>query len=245
MKTLIVIPCYNECKRLNKEAFFSFSAQNEEIEFLFVNDGSSDDTLSMLQSFAVSSDKMHYTDLACNGGKAEAVRQGILQATSQYDCAYVGFWDADLATPLEEIRHFEHIMEHHHYDCITGLRLIRLGAQVQRKYIRHYIGRFFASCAAFVLDLPVYDTQCGAKLYKTEIAKQLFEKSFITRWLFDVELLARYIDLFGKKEAKAKIYENPVMRWQDVSGSQLKMKDFFKAPYELWKITRKYHSRRK
>ncbi|MBO4504347.1 MAG: glycosyltransferase [Bacteroidales bacterium] len=245
MKTLIVIPCYNECNRLNKEEFFSFVSQNDDIEFLFVNDGSTDSTLAMLQSFSASNNKIHYLDLAQNGGKAEAVRQGILLATSEYDCAYVGFWDADLATPLNEIKHFERIIDHHHYDCVTGLRLMRLGAQVRRKYSRHYIGRFFASLAAFVLDLPVYDTQCGAKLYKVDIAKKIFEQKFITRWLFDVELLARYINLFGKEEAKTRIYENPVMKWQDVSGSQLKMKDFFKAPYELWKIMRTYHSRRK
>ena len=245
MKTLIVIPCYNEANRLNKDAFLSFVLNNEDIEFLFVNDGSTDDTLSMLQTFSSENNKIHYLDLAKNGGKAEAVRQGIILAVSQYDCAYVGFWDADLATPLEEIKHFERIIDHHHYDCVTGLRLMRLGAQVRRKYSRHYIGRFFASLAAFVLDLPVYDTQCGAKLYKVEIAGKLFEQKFITRWIFDVELLARYINLYGKEEAKTKVYENPVMKWQDVGGSRLKMKDFFKAPYELWKIMRTYHSRRK
>ena len=81
MKTLIVIPCYNEANRLNKDAFLSFVLNNEDIEFLFVNDGSTDDTLSMLQTFSTENNKIHYLDLAKNGGKAEAVRQGICCST--------------------------------------------------------------------------------------------------------------------------------------------------------------------
>jgi len=115
-----------------------------------------------------------------------------------------------------------------------------LGAQVKRKNSRHYLGRIFATVASKILKLPVYDTQCGAKLYKKNIVLQLFEEQFITKWLFDVELLARYINLFGRGNAIEKIYEFPVFRWEDVGASRLKIIDFIKAPLELWKINKKY-----
>jgi len=145
-----------------------------------------------------------------------------------------------LATPLEEIPYFINTMLRFDFDVITGLRLMRLGAKVKRKNLRHYLGRVFATTASKVLKLPVYDTQCGAKLYKKQIIQPLFKDRFITKWLFDVEILARYIKFFGREKAVTKIYEYPVYQWEDIGGSQLKAKDFLKAPLELWKIKKRY-----
>jgi len=212
---------------------------------LFVNDGSEDDTLELLKRLSDDYSGAHYYDLPQNGGKAEAVRQGMLYALSHYDFQYVGFLDADLAMPLSEISHFEIQMDEHPFDIVTGLRLKRLGVDIERTRLRHFSGRCFASAASFVLNLPVYDTQCGAKLYRRNVVEVLFSEPFITRWLFDVEILARYINKFGREKASKCIYECPIMQWIDVGGSKLKLKDFIKSPYELLKIMRKYHSRRK
>ncbi|MCL2413617.1 MAG: hypothetical protein FWC98_05730, partial [Bacteroidales bacterium] len=122
----------------------------------------------------------------------------------------------------------------------TGLRLMRLGANVRRKTSRHFLGRIFATVASNVLKLPVYDTQCGAKLYKAELVPNLFDEKFTTRWLFDVEVLARYVRHYGSDRAKVNIYEYPVFAWEDKHGSQVKIKDFVKAPLELWKIKQRY-----
>ena len=240
MLTTIVIPCYNEENRLNQEAFTNYVEMHPEIHFLFVNDGSTDNTLSLLKRLAEQHDQLHYLDLEVNGGKAEAVRQGMLHAANNFNCDYVGFWDADLATPLEEIEHFISQMQRKDFDIVTGLRLMRLGASIKRKSMRHYLGRCFATTASIVLKLPVYDTQCGSKLYKSHIVSTLFNQTFITRWLFDVELLARYNKAFGREQAIQRIYEYPLLYWEDVDGSRVKVKDFFKAPYELWKIKRNY-----
>ena len=239
MKTIVVVPCYNESKRLPQDAFLHYVEQHPDVAFLFANDGSRDNTLEVLQQLADRHERLLFFDIQPNGGKAEAVRKGMLHAAQQYHPDYIAFWDADLATPLDEIEPMVQWADKG-YDIVMGLRLMRLGAKVRRKSSRHYLGRCFATTASMMLHLPVYDTQCGAKLFRTEVVEQLFTEAFITRWLFDVEILARYKQRYGKECAVEKIYEFPLFQWQDIDGSQLKSRDFFKAPVELLKIKRKY-----
>lgn len=239
MKTIVVVPCYNESKRLPQDAFLDYVERHGDVAFLFANDGSRDNTLEVLQSLTARHERLLLLDIQPNGGKAEAVRKGMLYAAEHYKPEYIAFWDADLATPLDEIKPMVEWADKG-YDAIMGLRLMRLGAKVKRKPMRHYLGRCFATVASLMLDLPVYDTQCGAKLFRTEVVEAIFPEQFITRWLFDVELLARYKKVYGKERAIAKIYEFPLFQWQDIDGSQLKSRDFFKAPVELMKIKRKY-----
>ncbi len=240
MKTIIVIPCYNEALRLPKDKFIAYSEDNPDIKFLFVNDGSKDNTLFVLQELCKDRENFFYIDLEKNSGKAEAVRQGMCYSVDEMQADYIGFWDADLATPLEEIGCFLDLISKHDFDIVTGLRLQRLGAGVKRKKLRHYLGRCFATAASVTLKLPVYDTQCGAKLYNKRVVNSLFSAPFTSRWLFDIELLARYITVYGYEKAMTKIYEHPIFIWEDVAGSQLKLKDFFKAPYELFVIKKRY-----
>ena len=239
MKTIVVVPCYNESKRLRQEAFLEYVERHDDVAFLFANDGSRDNTLEVLQALTARHERLLLLDIQPNGGKAEAVRKGMLHAAKQYGPEYVAFWDADLATPLDEIEPMVQWAERG-YDAVMGLRLMRLGAKVRRKPMRHYLGRCFATVASLMLDLPVYDTQCGAKLFRREVVETIFTEPFVTRWLFDVELLARYKKLHGAVRATEKIYEFPLYQWQDVDGSQLKSRDFFKAPVELVKIKRRY-----
>lgn len=239
MKTLVVVPCYNESRRLKQTEFLEYVRQHPDVDFLFANDGSRDNTLEVLTALCAQHAQLHLLDIQPNGGKAEAVRRGMQHAAQQMNPDYIMFFDADLATPLYEIERFVEWADRG-YEVVMGLRLMRLGAEVKRKSARHYLGRCFATCASLMLDLPVYDTQCGAKLFRTEVVRQLFQEPFITRWLFDVEILARYKQHYGKEHAVSKIYEYPLFHWIDVDGSQLKSRDFFKAPMELLKIKRKY-----
>lgn len=236
----IIIPCYNEADRLDRAAFLTYLDGHPGVAMLFVNDGSRDNTLEVLQAMAEAHPQVHYLDVQPNGGKAEAVRRGMLHAAANIPSEYIGFWDADLATPLYEIDNFLANAHRKDFDMVTGLRLARLGAGVRRKNSRHYLGRCFATVASSMLRIPVYDTQCGSKIYKAGIVEQLFDEHFITRWLFDVELLARYKRLYGREQATSRIYEYPLLAWEDVGGSKLKIKDFLKAPVELLKIRRKY-----
>jgi glycosyltransferase involved in cell wall biosynthesis len=242
MKTIVVVPCYNESKRLRQDDFLHYVEQNDDVAFLFANDGSRDNTLEVLQELTAKHERLLMLDIQPNGGKAEAVRKGMLYAAEQYKPDYIAFWDADLATPLEEIEPMVKWADKG-YDAVMGLRLMRLGAKVKRKTMRHYLGRCFATVASMMLKLPVYDTQCGSKLFRREVVEAIFQEQFITRWLFDVELLARYKQRYGVEQAIQKIYEYPLFQWEDVDGSQLKSRDFFKAPLELMKISKRYKNK--
>jgi glycosyltransferase involved in cell wall biosynthesis len=245
MLLAIVIPCYNEESRLPKEEFLEYVGCRENINFLFVNDGSVDGTKEMLVSLCARHARLHFLNLPQNEGKAEAVRQGVLFAQQHFDTRYIGFWDADLATPLNEIDRMISVLGEKQYDIMTGLRLLRLGANVSRKRTRHFFGRVFATVTARVLNINVYDTQCGAKLFKTNLITQLFNQPFVSKWFFDIEILARYINLHGKDAANNCICEFPILQWNDVGGSKLKMKDFITVPFELLKIKRHYFKKRK
>ena len=164
----IIIPCYNEAERLDTSSFASFMDRYPDIAFLFVNDGSTDRTRDVLIRLCAARPNASFWELAENSGKAEAVRQGILKAAESESCGnFIGVWDADLSTSLEEIPRFLACARPGIW-MVSGCRLRRLGGHVERSLIRHILGRSFATIISNYLDLPVYDTQCGAKLYARE-----------------------------------------------------------------------------
>jgi hypothetical protein len=159
----------------------------------------------------------------------------------------VGYWDADLATPLDAIPQLCNVLhERPELALVMGSRVALLGRQIRRSPWRHFIGRTFATAASLVLGLPVYDTQCGAKLFRYSPAvAALLESPFRSRWVFDVEILARIVAATrssGSRPAHELIYEVPLDRWQDVRGSRLRPFDFFVAAFDLaalyWRFRR-------
>ena len=243
--TTIVIPCFNEARRLNVDAFVQHATTDVQHRFLFVNDGSTDQTLDVLLDLqSCDSDRFSVLDLPRNGGKAEAVRQGVLAAIERRP-KFVGYWDADLATPLDAIEPFrQRLLERTDIEVIFGARIRMLGRAIDRHAHRHYLGRIFATVASMTLRMGVYDTQCGAKLFRvTHQTTELFQRPFITGWIFDVELIARLLcqrRLSGGPSAERVIFEQPLERWCDVAGSKVRPRDFFKAMYELLAIYRTY-----
>lgn len=237
MNSIVVVPCYNESNRLNINEFDKFAKSNPFIRFLFVNDGSEDDTINVLMKMHKDNSSFFVLDLKENVGKAEAVRKGMMYSMDLMEnIDIIAFYDADIATPLSDLKSMIGIVEGNQYYMVTGCRFKRMGGNVERRYFRFLLGRIFATFAANILKLPVYDTQCGAKLFKAEIAKVIFEKPFISRWLFDVELFARIIVNYGYLNAKSKILEYPLTEWRDVKGSKLGIKDIIRQPYNLYKI---------
>ena len=238
---MVVVPCYNEANRLQPARFSEFLEQDQDIHFLFVNDGSKDATLRVLEQLRASHpDRIHVLDKKINGGKAEAVRSGMLHAIASGHVAVTGFWDADLATPLEVIpRLMSKLEEVPARQMIFGSRVRLLGHAIHRKTIRHYLGRCFATAVSIVLGLPVYDTQCGAKLFRiTPELGVILAAPFLSRWIFDVEIIARFLAVHNHDASYATdaIYEHPLPRWEDVAGSKVRSTDFFVAFYELLKI---------
>jgi len=241
-KCCIIIPCFNEENRLPVAEIQAFISQNSHVQLLGVNDGSRDRTLALLQALEKGHPGQFATyDMPANSGKAEAVRAGMLHAITAFDAEYYGFWDADMSTPLSELVWFSEFSGGNlKYDIIMGSRISRLGSNIDRKMMRHYLGRIFATFTSIILKLKVYDTQCGAKVFKKEIVSDLFSAPFKSKWFFDVELLARYIKLHGHDKTYEQTLEVPLRRWIEVKGSKLKATDFLKVPLELIKIKRHY-----
>ncbi len=243
--TIIVVPCYNEAARLSVDSFREFATRNPGVRFLFVNDGSTDDTSVVLESLASSEPhRFEHLDQGQNHGKAEAVRVGMLHALGQ-GSRYVGYWDADLATPLSEIPRFIAVLDAYpRRDICFGSRVRLLGRAIERNPLRHYLGRMFATVASIVLDLAVYDTQCGAKLFRANNdTEALFHEPFSVNWTFDVELIARAQGQrlrAGLSSAADSIYELPLDQWHDVAGSKVQATDFLKALFEMARIHAKY-----
>lgn len=244
--TLVVIPCFNEARRLRVESFVEFLDATPSTGLLFVNDGSSDDTDAVLKKLeALRPNAVRVVSLARNGGKAEAVRTGVNTALTG-SARYVAYWDADLSTPLSEVGEFRSVLERKpHLLVVTGARIRRLGAEVHRDELRHYLGRIFATLASLVLRLPVYDTQCGAKMFRAnDFVRGLFAKPFESRWIFDVEVLARLVaTIGGSRKAEAVIYEYPLPVWRDVAGSKLGGKHMVAALRDLFRIRLLYRPR--
>jgi len=241
----VVVPCYNEASRLQTGAFHEFIQLGQPVRFLFVNDGSKDGTMAVLESMREGFEQyIRILDLPKNSGKGEAVRQGMLHACQKDDARYVGFWDADLATPLNAIPLLlEKLKDDARLQMVFGSRVRLLGRDIHRKAIRHYLGRIFASTVSLMLRLAVYDTQCGAKLFRiTPELRQLLAEPFISRWVFDVEILARSMAANGGEAQylSRSVYEVPLPRWEDVSGSKVHGGDFFRAFVDIVKIYRRY-----
>jgi glycosyltransferase involved in cell wall biosynthesis len=241
-KCCIIIPCYNESERILAAEFLTFVTENQNFTLLFVNDGSTDDTLNVLQKLSEQHAQINLLHLSKNVGKAEAVRNGVLHCKN-LNYNYIGYWDADLSTPLSEILRFLTFFDGR-IKFLMGSRLKRLGAVVKRTRYRHFTGRVFATFTSIILDLPVYDSQCGAKIFDASLIDKLFEQKFITKWLFDVELLARYQLLVGKSSVLSNVLEIPILEWKEVKGSKLNFMALTKVPFELMKINNYYKKQR-
>lgn len=242
---IFVVPCYNEAERLDCDHFTNFAKSHPDIGLWFVNDGSSDGTLDCLHTIRQHAPfNTAIIDLTENCGKAEAVRRGLVQALDTGPFA-VGFLDADLATPLEEIPRFQEVLQRHpQIRMVIGSRIPLLGHHIQRRKKRSLCGRAFAFAASATLQQSIFDTQCGAKLFRNdvEIAKSL-SRPFDSRWIFDVEILARLHQFYrftNVAQLDEVIYELPLENWREVDGSKLKSGDFVKAAYELLTIFRSY-----
>ncbi len=237
METGIIIPCYNEANRLDQKAFVGFALQNADYHIFFVNDGSTDHTISVLeqikshapQSFTIIDEKK-------NAGKAAAIRTGSQHAYLRDGITAIGFIDADLST---DFRDFKDLVKTLHRDdklMVFGSRNMGKKSGIERDLFRNLFSRFIKQFIGLILGLPIRDTQCGAKVFKKEVIPFIYGKSFLSRWLFDVEIFLRLKKLLGKEQVMKRIFEQPLMRWVHVDDSKLGMKDALQIPLNLTQI---------
>jgi dolichyl-phosphate beta-glucosyltransferase len=234
----LVVPCYNEAARLDADAFLHFIATHPGVRLVMVDDGSEDGTSETLERIRAAAPAAVTTlRHPVNRGKGEAVRAGIAAAIAG-NPAVVGFVDADLSTPLAAVDDFLAVLRTRpQVEFVLGSRVLLMGRDVKRRASRHYLGRVFATGASLALDLPVYDTQCGAKMLRVNAATgTLFATPFRSRWIFDVELIARYLRLPvapGDPPRRDRLYELVLPAWHDKPGSKLHWYDFARAVVDL------------
>lgn len=238
---IVVIPCYNEERRLDLDQVSCLLA-DPRLRICFVNDGSTDDTASVLDRIQQKyGDRVMVKHAVHNNGKAEAVRQGMLLASeSDPDC--IGYLDADFAASAEEfLRLVDILAEKPGISAVLGARVALLGRQIERSPTRHYVGRLFGSLASGVLGLRIYDTQCGAKVFRMQPRLlDAMARPFISRWVFDVEILSRLTrGGYGTEPLSAvQFAEVPLREWRDVAGSKLRPADVFASLRDLALIWR-------
>ncbi len=240
MSSAFVVPCFNEEARLDPAAFLAL-ASAPRLKLLFVDDGSSDGTARVLEALqARAPERIRVLLLGQNGGKGEAVRRGMLDVLSR-GATLVGFADADLATPPDEIVRLRDELAASEWSVAVGSRVLLMGTHIERHLSRHLVGRLFATFAASVLQMPFYDTQCGAKVFRdTPALHAALANPFLSRWAFDIELLGRLH--IGTSEAAGipleQFREIPLRRWVDVADSKLSLAGMTKTILELRKIDR-------
>jgi len=240
-QTTIVVPCYNEASRLTPDRFVACVLAEPALSFVFVDDGSSDATFDLLtRTVERAPNQLSALRLEQNVGKAEAVRQGVLRGFDS-GAELIGFWDADLATPLYNIAEFARILEQPGPQLAMGSRVRLLGRRVERHSFRHYAGRGFATLAALALRLAVYDTQCGAKLFRAnDTFRELFSQPFELGWSFDVEMLARLVRSCRRNgvDPTTQIVEVPLREWIDAPGSKLRASHAPRIAWEMMRLIR-------
>ncbi|WP_298155958.1 glycosyltransferase [Flavobacterium sp.] len=239
--TGVVIPCYNEETRLLSDEFKAFVHKNLGYHLCFVNDGSKDNTLAVLQEMRKGNeDRISIYNCEKNGGKAEAVRLGMLHLAKQNQFDYIGFLDADLSTNFDDFDDLVQTIRHSDYKIVSGSRISRMGADIAKESARKIISMTINYIIRKTLGMDFKDTQCGAKIMTKEIVEKTFQKKFLTKWLFDVEIFMRMKKVYGSDKAKQLICEKPLNRWVHMDGSKLSFKDSFKIVGQIGQIALHY-----
>jgi len=184
----IVIPAYNESARIGRaltEVLRTLDEKAWNAEVLVVNDGSTDSTASIVESFAAKDHRIRLLENGTNRGKGFSVRNGILHSSGNI----VMFTDADLSSPMPEAeRLFDAIRDG--ADVAIGSRWLEVSRQtIHQPLYRQFFGRCFNVVTRMIMRLPFADTQCGFKAFRRSAAQTIFQLQRIERWGFDPEIL--------------------------------------------------------
>ncbi len=229
----MIVPCFNEEKRINLDYWNKLSVIPN-VHWIFVNDGSSDGTKSLLNQISNSS----VINLERNYGKAEAIRKGISDSFDKNpaEMFQFGYLDADSAFDFEDIKNVIKISfsKESTYDSYWGSRVALSGRNITRNNIRHILSRILITIFGYRMGNLPYDPQTGFKIFKFNNEQMaIFDKNFKTKWFVDLEILLRFKALNGKD---MKTWEEPVNTWKDIEGSKIRGLEIFTVFRDLIKI---------
>lgn len=227
----IIVPVFNEEKRIGKciqELKKYFSTQKYSYEIIFVDDGSTDETVEKIKVFKLISYKI-------NRGKGYAVRKGVAAAQGKY----ILFMDADLSTPPQELEKL--LPFTNDFSVIIGSRYLNnTSIKIKQPFFRRVLSRSANLLIKIMLGLDFYDTQCGFKLFENSAAKAIFSRATINRWGFDIEILAIAKRLgYNVREVAVDWFDDPRSRlragraaWQTLQELFTIKKNILKGKYK-------------
>lgn len=234
----IIVPCYNEAERLPVEYWKEIVRTENEIKWLFIDDGSSDRTFEILQDVCFGTTSRAIKRLK-NGGKGKAIRQGLLEMLeNDPGLEVLGYLDSDGAFSIEDVFRLVKISidrsrnsSAEATDAIISSRVSLSGREINRKNSRHYLGRLIATYLTRNWSDAPYDTQSGYKLFvNSNSFRDAIKHDFHTKWFVDIELITR-VGINNK--GILKIWEEPLLIWNDVDGSKLKLRKVHSIFLEL------------
>jgi dolichyl-phosphate beta-glucosyltransferase len=221
MEISIIIPAYNEEKRIQKtlERIFSYMKEKKhDFEIIVVDDGSKDKTVELVELFRKKNSKgkkkadknrIKILKNIKNKGKGHSVKRGMLSGEKKW----LLFSDADLSTPIEEIEKFEKYIDQY-LIIIASRNLKESQIKIKQPKIRSTLGKIFPFVVNLFTIRGIKDTQCGFKLFRKDVAEKIFPLQTSKRFAFDVEVL------FIAKKHGYKIKEIPVI-WINALGSKV------------------------
>ncbi len=235
-----MIPCYNEASRFDMTYFTELLRklnkfkENTDIKFLFINDGSTDQTFSKLDEISKLENVLILT-LENNLGKANAIRLGLIKAAS-LNPNFVAYLDADGAfsvdSVFEGVNLYAHMGKYREIDMMTFARIKLSGNHISRTKHRHIIGRIIAFLLNLYSEIKIYDSQSGFKILSSKfLDPRVIGKPFKTRWFIDWELIVR-------NKVQLHIIEVPVLHWSDVANSRITVKNSLRVIREVIIIKR-------
>nr|WP_044179288.1 dolichyl-phosphate beta-glucosyltransferase [Granulicella mallensis] len=225
----IIIPAFNEHARIEgtlERVMSCVQQRGWDAEVLVVDDGSTDETVAIVQHWMETHSRLHLVKNPGNRGKGYSVRNGLLQAAGDI----VMFTDADLSSPIEEAERLFAALEAGADVAIGSRWLDKQKQTVHQPLYRRFFGRCFNRVTRLAIGLPFKDTQCGFKAFKREAAQTIFRLQTIERWGFDPEIL------FIAQRLKYRISEVPVTWGHDERSRISYLKDGMKMLEEMAEI---------
>lgn len=225
MKISLIIPVYNEeCLIENTvKKLKEFSDSDENLwEVIIVNDGSSDNTMNILNQKIPDSFKV--ISYHPNRGKGYAIKKGVEQAQGDYIC----FTDSDLAYSFDHLIKLAEKLKSH--PVVIGSRDLSTKNDKKVTFLRRILGKGFNKCLVYILGYDIGDTQCGVKGFRVDVAKDLFSKQTLYGFSFDAEILfiankrkhpigkisATVSDHHKKKKTKINFLKDPIKMFLDL-----------------------------